>query len=183
MFNPYHNMLIDSLVVVIFLFIGCKNEKKPVQIYEHEQTTILDRKELSGVNYGFIKGIVKKEEKYFASIVFLDYQLKSEEDEIRQKKSLRQFPDSLEVLELPDAYLLNVKRKKPELILIDKSVHILMQTLNYDSTGNFSFNENITLNRFFGFFTTQESQRYEKIPFKITLFNNEINSVTELYLP
>ena len=170
------------MLLISLLIIGCKTQKEPVRIHEHEAKTIEDAKELSGEKYGYIKNIFQKEGNYFASIVFLDYQLKSKEDGLKQKKSSRQFPDSFEVLELPDAYFISLKGKIPEVFMIDKSVRIVMQTLNYDSTGNFKFGENVHLNKFMTLFSTKEFTRYKKTPFKISISKNEINSITEQYL-
>ncbi|MCK9210627.1 MAG: hypothetical protein M0P61_07330 [Ignavibacteriaceae bacterium] len=185
MFKKYRNPLTVFLLVVMplitLLFLGCKNEKKPIP--GDEQKSIESITLLSGEKYGYIKNIFLKEENYFVSIVFLDYQLKSKEVEAKQKKISQQFPDSLEVLELPDAYLINAKGKSPDEYLVNKSVRIVMQTLNYDSTGNFKFNENADINKFIKLFTAKEFQRYKKIPFKINLSKNEITSIAEQYVP
>jgi len=170
------------MTLITVEFIGCKNEKKPIPINEHEKKNGDDAKELGGEKYGYLKNIFQVEGSYFASIVFLDYQLKSKEDGLKQKKSSRQFPDSFEVLELPDAYFISLKGKIPEVFMIDKSVRIVMQTLNYDSTGNFKFGENVHLNKFMTLFSTKEFTRYKKTPFKISISKNEINSITEQYL-
>jgi len=181
--KPLTVFFFGIIPLVTLLFLSCKNEKKLVFLPEHEQKTIEGTNELSGEKYGYIKNIFLKEGKYFASIVFLDYQLKSKEDGLKQKKSSQRFPDSLEVLELPDAYFVSLKGKSSEVFLVEKSVHIVMQTLNYDATGNFKFNENVALNKFIKLFTAKEFERYKKIPFKICINKNEINSVTEQYLP
>ena len=181
--KPLTVFFLVVMLLISLLIIGCKTQKEPVRIHEHEAKTIEDAKELSGEKYGYIKNIFQKEGNYFASIVFLDYQLKSKEDKTKRKKSSRQFPDSLEALELPDAYFVSLKGKSPEVFLVDKSVRIVMQTLNYDPSGNFKFNENIDINKFIKLFTAKEFERYKKIPFKINFSKNEINSITEDYFP
>ncbi len=174
------------LVVMPFLAqlsMGCKSEKVPVLLHEPQQNNIETVKELNGEKYAYIENVFQEEKKYFASIVFLDYQLKNKTVEAERKKISQPFPDSLEVLELPDAYFINAKGKSPEEYLVNKSVRIVMQTLNYDSTGNFKFNENVVLHKFIKLFTAKEFKRYKKIPFKINLSKNEITSIAEQYLP
>lgn len=181
--KPLKVFFFSIMPLITLLFLGCKNEKKPVFLPEREQKTIDGTNELSGEKYGYIKNIFQKDGGYFASIVFLDYKLKSKEVEPTQKNSSKRFPDSLEVLELPDAYFINAKGKSPEEYLVNKSVRIVMQTLNYDATGNFKFNENVAVNKFIKLFTAKEFERYKKIPFKINLSKNEITSIAEQYLP
>ena len=67
--------------------------------------------------------------------------------------------------------------------IISDSVDITMQTLNYDDYGNFNFNEKIDSDNFEQIYLNPEYERYKHIPFKITLVDNQITSITEIYIP
>jgi len=181
----YQKYLFASLLTSITLFTivltGCKDEKKPIQV--DKQSSVESVTPLSGVKYGYIKNIFQKEEQTFASIILLNYQSKGGEGESNPSRTVLQFPDSLDVLELPDAYLFSVKGKTPDQFLVTKDAKIEMQTLSYDPTGNFKFNENVDAHKFLKLFAENEFERYKKIPFKINYINGKINSITEQYIP
>ncbi|MDP3149320.1 MAG: hypothetical protein Q8N83_09360 [Ignavibacteria bacterium] len=182
MLSSFSKILVIILIIIPLISFGCKKEAKPVHINEHDAITELNTPQLSGVKYAYIKGIMQREENYFVSIVFIDYQLKNKTDERKRGKNL-QFPDSLEVLELPDAYFVSPRAKSPEEILLNKSAAIKMQTYSHDSTGNYKFNESIPLTKLAILFTGKEYKRFQKIPFKLTLDKNGITSITEQYIP
>jgi len=165
------------------MLIGCKNEDKSAHWNEQPIANATNAHELNVESYVYIKNIFQRDGNYFASIIFLEHRLKNQQDVMHQKKSPLKFPDSLEVLELPDAYFISIKGKISEEYLVNKNVHIKMQTLNYHSTGRFKFNEDVDLNKFVALFSSKEYQRYKTIPFKINISKNEIDSIIEQYIP
>ncbi|MFA6598148.1 MAG: hypothetical protein WCS69_10525 [Ignavibacteriaceae bacterium] len=180
MFTGFFTVLVS---IIILMVIGCKNEDRPVHSNEHSLADSMNAKELNIESYVYIKNIFQRDGNYFASIIFLEHRLKNQQDVMHQKKSPLKFPDSLEVLELPDAYFISIKGKTNKEYLVNKNVHIKMQTLNYDSTGSFKFNEDVDLNKFVVLFPSKEYQRYKTIPFKINISKNEIDSIIEHYIP
>jgi hypothetical protein len=58
-----------------------------------------------------------------------------------------------------------------------------MQTLSFDSTGNFLFNQPIAFDTLRSLFSAGSSSRFRHIPFRIIHSDTIIYSMTEEYLP
>lgn len=121
----------------------------------------------------YIYSIIKKDGEDLVVVDVIDYNIN--DNSANQNESNR--------IDLPNGYsILNEKVELMEKIISD-SVDITMQTLNYDDYGNFKFNEKIDSDTFKQVFLNTEYERYKHIPFKITLVDNQITSITEIYMP
>ncbi len=121
----------------------------------------------------YINNILKKEGKTSIVIDVIDYN--NNDNSANQNKENR--------IDLPNGYsIINTKVEFTEKMISD-SVDITMQTLNYDDYGNFNFNEKINLNSLAKIYNIPDMGRYKQIPFRITLSNDQITSITEIYIP
>ena len=180
MLRAFPKFIFASLIVLSLLSFGCKNETKRTYTRQQEQKSIEHKNDISGERFGYIKQIDLKDGNYFASIVFLEYRIKSEDG---KAKSTAKFADSLEVLELPDGYYFCLKGKSPETILIDTSAEIIMQTLSHDPSGTYKFNEIVKIKRLHELYSTKKAERFAQIPFRFSIKQNTIQSITEKYIP
>jgi len=175
--------LVCCFFVSAVLCCGCKKEIKPVQNSVQEINTPEPQKEIAGERFGFLKQITKKDGRFYASVVFLSSQTKNKNAKINSAEALKNFSDSLAVIELPDEFLFCAKGKIPETYLIDSSAKIVMQTLSYTASGNYHFNERIDETTLYNVFTTKSPNRFSKIPFKFNFIHSAIQSIEEKYIP
>jgi len=180
MFRSSSKLVVNFSIILSLIFLGCKDAAKQVQINKPEQKTVLQTPVLSGEHFGYLKNILIKDGNYFASVVFIERQIKNEE---QQQKSVIKFADSLEVFELPNEYFVAVKGKNFEQFLINASARIVMQTFSRNALGNYKFNEIIDRDQLYKLFATKEVQRFSQIPFKFNLQHNTIQSIEEKYIP
>lgn len=180
MLRAFPKFTINSFIVVSLLFFGCKKETEPADTHQQEQKSIENKNDISGEKFGYLKQIVFKDGNYFASIVFLEYRIKSDDE---KAKSTVKFADSLEVLELPEGYFFYLKGKSPETFLIDTSAEILMQTLSHDPSGNYKFNEIVDRKRLHELYSTKNAGRFAQIPFRFSIKRNTIQLIAEKYIP
>lgn len=121
----------------------------------------------------YVNNVFKKEGKTSIVIDVIDYNSNDNSD--NQTKAER--------IDLPNGYsIINAKVELTEKVISD-SVEITMQTLNYDDYGNFKFNEKVSLNNLMNIYNISDMERYKQIPFKITLSDDQITSITEIYIP
>ncbi len=79
-------------------------------------------------------------------------------------------------------YIRNTKKDSIAFVLPD-TASIIMQTLHYDNSGNFKYNESITAKQFMALINSDKFQRYKLVPFNIKIADGKIDSVWEVYLP
>lgn len=180
MLRAFPKFTISSFIVVSLFFFGCKKETEHADTQLQEQKSIEHKNDISGERFGYLKQIVLKDGDYYASIVFLKYRIKSDEE---KAESPVKFADSLEALELPEGYFICVKGKSPEIFLIDTSAEIVLQTLNHDPNGNYKFNEIVDRKRLYELYSTRKAGRFAQIPFRFSLKYNTIHSISEKYIP
>lgn len=180
MLRPFPNFLSASFIVVSLLSCGCKKETEHTYTHQQEQKSIEHKNDISGERFGYIKQIDLTDGNYFASVVFLEYRIKSEGE---KAKSTVKFADSLEVLELPEGYFFCLKGKSPETFLIDTSAEIVLQTLSHDPSGTYKFNEIIEIKRLHELYSTKKAERFAQIPFRFSIKHNTIQSIAEKYIP
>jgi len=123
--------------------------------------------------FAYINNVLKKEGKTSIVIDVIDYN--NNDNSVNQKKADR--------IDLPNGY--SIINEKVELTpkAISDSVDITMQTLSYDDYGNFKFNEKVSLNNLIKIYNMPDMGRYKQTPFRITLSNDQITSITEIYIP
>ncbi|MFA6979239.1 MAG: hypothetical protein WC209_07945 [Ignavibacteriaceae bacterium] len=180
MFSSFSKFVVNILFIIPLLFFGCKKESNQVQINKPELKSVEQIPEISGLYFGYLKNVSFEDGSYFASIVFVEHQVKNNE---HQQKSVVKFADSLEILELPDEYFVAVKGNSPEQFLIDSTAKIVMQTFSRDVSGGYKFNENIDRIKLNKLFASKESRRFSQIPFRFSLMHNTILSIEEKYIP
>lgn len=123
--------------------------------------------------FAYINNVLKKEGKTLIVIDVIAYN--NNDNSVNQKKVDR--------IDLPNGYsIINKKVELAEKVVSD-SVDITMQTLNYDDYGNFKFNEYVSLSNLVDIYNMPDMGRYKQIPFKISLSNDQITSITEIYIP
>ena len=121
----------------------------------------------------YINNVIKKKGETFIVIDVIEY--KKNSNSADQNKTNR--------IDFPNGYsIINEKIEFTERAISD-SVIITMQTLNYDDHGNFKFNEKTDFDKFEQIYLNPEYDRYKHIPFKVTLIDNQITSITEIYIP
>lgn len=121
----------------------------------------------------YIDTVFQKNEKKYAILDIINYTISVDSSNLNKS----------DIIKFPNGYsILNEKVEFMEQIISD-SVDITMQTLNYDDYGNFNFNEKIDSDNFEQIYLNPEYERYKHIPFKITLVDNQITSITEIYIP
>ena len=158
-----------SLLFFILILITLSCSDKPNK--EKTSKKIVTPTVTEGIYY--IDSIYKKNGKSYATIDMIEYEkITDSSDQNKQNK-----------IDLPNGYyIINEKAELIEKPLAD-SVTITMQTLHYDEYGNFKYNEKINLDELIKTLSNPENKRYKHIPFKITLTNNKITSITEIYIP
>ncbi|MGE5352919.1 MAG: hypothetical protein ACM3S2_20975 [Ignavibacteriales bacterium] len=94
-----------------------------------------------------------------------------------KKKRITALPDP------PQGYYIRNPRKDSLKIKISAKPEIIMQTLSYDTSGNFNFNEAISLQKFLSIFSRKDYAEFRQKPFALKIMNGEIISVKEKYIP
>jgi len=163
-------------------FLGCQNDKPQLHTHEPEPIVTAKPAEFTGEKYAYLSGIIHEGESYFAIAKVAEHYAKNSAEglNIKEKKGLS---DSLEILELPDKYIILTRATIPDKFLLSQAVAITMQTFSFDSTGNYKFNEKLPVAKFLKLFNDAKYQRFKKIPFVLTFKNNVVTQVAEQYLP
>ncbi len=155
------------LLSFLLLLSSCKNEIK-TQKYPNDK----NKNEVE--KYCFLKDVVLRKGEIKASIDFIDKEPKSR---------AKEYSYDIQIIELPnDVCYVNKKVDLLEYRLAD-SVQIVMQTFSHSTEGNFNFNQLITPIKLVNFFSKIESERITFMPFYVTIANNEITSLKEIYIP
>ncbi|MCP5061124.1 MAG: hypothetical protein GY936_01495 [Ignavibacteriae bacterium] len=155
------------LLMVVFLLQTCKNE-------------VSQNSKVSGVDIQlsekkcFVNNIHEKNDKIYATLNFIEYQKIMDLDSTITKN---------QVLELPNGFCYIDEKVILENFKFSKTPSIVMQTLSYNTEGNFNFNQSIGLNELLEYFKKPESERLKFSPFKIKLKGKEIVSLEEIYIP
>lgn len=160
--------LYQSILISIILLSGCNKDIPPKKTSEIPQVKEIVEK------YGFVKNIISDSGKYFAEIDFIDYLKNSDIDST--------IPDA-QIIELPNGYSYVNKEVKNEKIAIVDSAKIILQTFSYDSSGNFNFNQSVKLNEIVETLKKNKDKVILHSPFRIGIDNNQIISLTEIYIP
>jgi hypothetical protein len=158
--------IILILLAVSFLFQFCKNEVP--------QKKDENRKPIYSEEYCYINSIDKKNGRIFASLNFIKYLKKTDIDKSINKTQL---------LELPNEFCYLDEKKEYESFEFSDNAKIIMQTLSFNSDGNFNFNQTIGANELLKYFSKPESERLKFSPFKVVISNNKIISLEEIYIP
>lgn len=66
---------------------------------------------------------------------------------------------------------------------LDSNTEIIFQTLSFDSTGNFKFNEKLNYKTFINLVSSKDFDRFRNIPFKFIIKNNTALLIEEIYIP
>ena len=162
--NPYLRFLV--LLSLLAFIISCTDtEKKELPKLKKASPEI----EI----VAFINDVIKKEGKILIVVDVIDYS--KSDNSANQNKANR--------IDLPNGYSIINEKIEFTRKAISDAVIITMQTLNYDDYGNFKFNEKIDFDKFEQIYLNSEYDRYKHIPFKVTLIDNRITSITEIYIP
>ncbi len=79
-------------------------------------------------------------------------------------------------------YIRNIKTDSLKFKISD-TAKVVMQTLSYNKTGNYNFNEDIHISKFLKLLNNKEYRRFRFKLYKFQIVNNEITSIEEIYLP
>ncbi len=171
------NKLKTTVMIMLFLtgfaFLqSCvkSTESKRVEVKKAR----INKKIVKTERYGFINSISRKDGNVIVSLDFIDYKkIKDVDPSLKQRQKI----------ELPNGYCYVNDEEKTDNFPISGKALVVMQTMDYDSDGNFKFNETIPLERLTEFYSKPESQRLKHEPFKVVLENDTIISIKEIYIP
>jgi hypothetical protein len=155
------------ILIFILLLQGCNKTIPPQKIEIPASTNSIEK-------FGFLKNITKENNKYFATVDFIDYLKNSEIDSTVSEN---------QKIELPNDYSYVNKKIKIEKIAISDSAKLILQTFSYDSQGNFNFNQSVGLNEIIKAFQESKNNIFLHSPFKIKIKNNQIIPLNEIYIP
>ncbi|HEX2869000.1 MAG TPA: hypothetical protein VHO03_18310 [Ignavibacteriales bacterium] len=94
-----------------------------------------------------------------------------------KKKKIANLPDP------PQGFYIRNPKIDSLKIKISANPDIIMQTLSYDDSGNFKFNEAIGLQKFLSIFSRNNYAQFRHKPFSFKIMNGEIITVKEKYIP
>lgn len=155
------------LIISAILLIGisCKKEEVKTQ----SQVTV----PVAFWKYCFINNF-SNEEIPTLDLDFIEYAKTSELD-----KSIK-YP---QILELPNGFCYVNKEKNFERFDIADSVEIIMQTFSRDTTGNYNFNQKITLNELMNAINNPPKPAFLSHPFIAEIVSDKIITIKEVYIP
>lgn len=96
---------------------------------------------------------------------------------VDKKKKISNLPDP------PQGFYIRNPKKGSLKIKISAKREIIMQTLSLDTSGNFKFNQAISLQKFLSIFSRKDYAEFRQKPFSFKIMNGEIISVKEKYIP
>ena len=160
------HLIFCTLIGLIVFTISCTDT-------EVKELANLKKAHIEIKAVAYINSVIKKEGKHFIVVDMVDY----------SKRDSSATHGKTNRLDLPNGY--SIINKKIEFIekVISDTVIITMQTLNYDDYGNFKFKEKIDIDKLKKLYLNPDYERYKHIPFKITSIDNQIKSITEIYIP
>ena len=85
--------------------------------------------------------------------------------------------------ETPGGYYIRNDKIDSLKFIISDTANVVMQTLSYNQSGNYNFNEKIPTSKFISLLNDKEYQRFKFKPYKFHILNNEIVSIKEIYIP
>ncbi|MCU7503022.1 MAG: hypothetical protein HF314_08110 [Ignavibacteria bacterium] len=94
-----------------------------------------------------------------------------------KKVKVKNLPDP------PQGFYIRNPEKDSLKVKISANPVIIMQTLSYDNSGNFKFNEAISLQKFLSIFSRKDYAQFRQKPFSFEIKNGEIISIKEKYIP
>ena len=160
------HLIFCTLIGLIVFTISCTDT-------EVKELVKLKKEHIEIKAVAYINSVIKKGGKYFIVVDLVEYS-KSDNSATHGKTNR---------IDLPNGYsIINQKIEFTEKVISD-TVIITMQTLNYDDYGNFKFKEKIDIDKLKKLYLNPEYERYKHIPFQITAIDNQINSITEIYIP
>ena len=155
-----------TLIGLIVFTISCTDT-------EVKELVKLKKEHIEIKAVAYINSVIKKGGKYFIVVDLVEYS--KSDNSVTHGKTNR--------IDLPNGYsIINQKIEFTEKVISD-TVIITMQTLNHDDYGNFKFKEKIDIDKLKKLYLNPEYERYKHIPFQITAIDNQINSITEIYIP
>ncbi|MGE5401837.1 MAG: hypothetical protein ACM3S2_15665 [Ignavibacteriales bacterium] len=183
--NKYLASILFATVILSAAFIcsGCSENKQSDQ----KQTDSLHSSAQPSVNTlpnfnctGYIKAVSTGMDANYVLIDTVEWfsgddALKAYSED--KKKKITNLPDP------PQGYYIRNPKKDSLKIKISAKPEIIMQTLSYDTSGNFKFNEAISLQKFLSIFSWKDYAQFRQKPFSFEIMNGEIISVKEKYIP
>lgn len=133
-------------------------------------------------SFGYIKEIFSKNERQYLVFELAEW-LTSLDGTCIYEKNKNSFPD------LPECNyngFLIVKSDAEKELALSGNVEAFMQTLSYDSRGNYVWDEKIPLEKLEQIIENPAGDHekiYQNLPFWFEIENNEIKKITEQYLP
>ncbi len=174
------NPLVFSFICITFFIHlnGCVKNNETNQKVKKEVPTSLSKSE---VNFtGYIKGVIKEGSENYLIIDTVEWF--SGEDAIQSfNKDKKEGKNKID--EITNGYYIrNVKIDSLKFRMSD-TAKVTMQTLSYNQSGNYNFNEKIDISKFISLLNNEEYQRFKQKLYKFQILNNEIVSIKEIYLP
>ncbi len=156
------------IIILIALFLAtCKDEVKVA-------SKIINSKVEQSEHFCYLTNINHGSDSAFATIDFIEYKKIADVDSTVQIS---------QIIELPNGFCYSNNEILLKSYPFRKNVKIVMQTFSYTKDGNFNFNQIVALNELVDYFQKPEHERILLSPFRITLIDHQISSLTEIYIP
>ncbi len=156
------------LLISLLIFLVSCNAKEERAVKDTFPTNTTSEK------FCFVKNLSKVNNEAYATLDFIEYKKKTELDSVNIKG---------EIIDLPGGYCYANRIVESVKFLFNDNANIIMQTFSYDDEGNYNFNQSIKLTELIERLPTLQENGLANTPFKIAIRNNQIISLTEIYLP
>ena len=168
----------STIILITFLIIlnACGKNNNKEQILKEESPS----PKLNINCTGYIKGIFNEGKTNY--LIIDTVELFTGDDAIRAfNKDKRDSKNK--ITEITNGYYIrNIKTDSLKFRVSD-SANVVMQTLSYNQSGNYNFNEKIGISKFISLLKNEEHQRFKFKLYRFQIINDEAVSITEIYLP
>ncbi len=167
-----------AYVFIVYLACGCHENKTQKQ--NEISTPNVAKQSITGSFTGFIKGIGRENSGNYLLIDTVEW-FTGKEARLEYDKDKKLFPGS-KPEEPQGFYVRNLKIDSLKLGFPDDA-EVIMQTLSYNKSGNFNFNQKINGIKFLALLKQNNSTQFLEKPYIFKAENNKITSVKEIYIP
>ncbi len=155
---------------IITVYTGCNNrrEQKNIQQEKPQQEKVISQKSF----IGYIESSFTKDGSDFIAVDTVEWLTIEHGKELSGGEQ-----------EMPSGYSIKNTVKDSITLMVPDTAKIIMQTFSHNSSGNYNFNEKITVRKFFAILGNKEFERFKHKLYQFKVLNNVIISIQEKYTP
>lgn len=170
-----------NFLLIIFLSVwtfGCIKEKSKVEVKREVKDSNIQTMNFKCT--GYIEGISQSDSVYYLKIDTIQlFTGPAAEQAYNEDKKL----NPGKITDVPQGYYIRNTKKDSIQLIVSSDADVTMQTFSYDSTGNYKFNEKISIRDFIKLVEQKDFERFKHKPFRFVIKKDNIVSIKEFYIP